>query len=511
MFPKNALSGASLAAVAFLCSLALCARAGERNELAMDLLVEQDYDSNVLALESKPIGSAVTTVRPSIGYENTGTLGWTRLDGWLSSHTYWEETGLNGVDRGISTDVSRTILPLLTLFGNGSYQRVAPRSQISRNSTITFTDSGAGVPGQPVIQPGQIVAGSVPNVDIGQGEFGARYLLSPRSKLSVSGGPYSVDYLSSTFADSEFRDSTGWFGRVALEHSLTALDRLTVSFVDSSTDLANVTTSTAQVPNPSDPANPEVVDINTGKSLSDQQNLSIGWDRTWSEVWTTHFSIGGRRLHSQTLGVTRPITRVTPTLNGGVVAFEDFVPTNFDDTGPGLIGGFSIERALPRGSARFSYQRETINTGSLSSSNVNVDTVELSWVHRLSARATFSALGSYEHYESTNNLTQVGPATYIPGSYNPITGPEFTCSAGGLIVTGSGRNKGGQCSLGSSSSLTSNVVNASARIDWQLRKRLSTFAVLRFEDRVGDVELFGNDYNRFNVGVGFTYAYGLGL
>ena len=507
MFLKNALSGASLAAVALLCSFALSARAGEIDELQLNLVTEQDYDSNVFALETNPIGSAVTIVRPSISYENSGTLGSTRVEGWLSSHTFWEESGLNGVDRGIGANFDRMLLPRLSLFGNGGYQRVAPRAEVARADTVTFTNPGEGVPGQPVITPGQIVQGSVPNVDLGQGEFGVLYLLTPIDKLTVSGGPYSVHYLSTTFANSEFRDQNGWFARATLQRSLTALDRLSVSLVETPTDLSNVTTNVVEV---QDPTDPHSADINTGKSVSDQQSLSIGWDRSWSEVWTSHLSIGVRRLHSQTLGVTRGITRVAA-VPGGVVPFEDFVPMNFDDTGPGLIGELSIDRSLPRGRLSFSFRQETTNTGSLSATDVNVSTLEASWIHRLSALATFTLQGRYQYYKSTNNLTQIGPASYVEGSFNPITGPEFTCSAGSLIISGSGRNKGGQCSLGSGSSLSSNYANASARIDWQLRKRLSTFAVVRFEDRVGDVQLFGNDYNRYTVGVGFTYTYSLGL
>ncbi len=503
MFPKNALSGASLAAVAFLCSLAPVTRAGEKSEVQLSLLVEQDYDSNVLALEHDPIGSAVTIVRPSIAYDNSGTLGRAHLEGWISSHTFWEETALNGVDRGITTDVSRTILPRLSLFGNGSYQRVAPRAEIRGPDTITFTNPGQGVPGEPVVQPGQIIEGRVPNVDLGQGEFGARYLLTPRDKLTLSGGPYSIDYLTSTFSDSEARDQNGWFGRLMLERNLSALDRLTVSFGDNSTNVANVVLGSAQVP-----VNPGTVDIQTGKSVSDQQSISIGWDRNWSELWTTRFSIGVRRLHSVTSDASRPITRVVPTTLDAI-QFTDYVPTTFDDTGPGLIGAFTIQRALPRGSIGLSFSRETRATGSLNASDVNVDSVELSWIHRLSERATFTLGADYEHYESTNNLEQIGPASYVSGSFNPITGPEFECPVGTLRVTGSGRNKGGQCLLGTRNALASDSTFAFARVDWQLRKRLSTFAVLRYEDRTGDVGLFGNNYNRFNVGVGFTYAYGL--
>ena len=495
MFPKNARSGASLALLVFLCCCgALRAGAAEKTELNLDLLVEQDYDSNVFALPKNPIGSAVTTVRPSIGLESISTLGTARLDGWLASHTFWSESGLNGVDRGVSAGGDRTIFPRINVFGYGSYQRVAPHSEIRGPDVVTITQPAPGVPVEPVIEPGQLIEGAQPNVDLGQAQIGGRYSLTPRSKLTLGGGPFSIDYLTGSLGSAEFRDSAGWTGSLDLDHTESALDRLHFTLGASSTDLDALVSG----------------QLSSGKSKSDQQSFSIGWDRSWSELWVSQFSIGVRRLHSQTIGASRPITRVEPGA-GGVQPVTDFVPTNFEDVGPGLIGGFTIQRVLPRGTAGFSYSRETHTTGSFSATDVNVDAVELSYLHRLSARATFTLAGGYQHYASVNNTEEIVGATYVTGSFNPITGPEFVCPQGSLIVTGSGANKGGQCALGAKSSLTSNAWNGSARLDWQLRKPLSTVVVLRFEGRMGDVELFGSNYNRFNVGVGFTYDYGLGL
>ena len=78
MFPKNARSGASLAAVAVLCCVgcaAFAARAGEINELHTALTVEQDYDSNIFFTDKDPTGSGITIIRPALSYENHGTLG----------------------------------------------------------------------------------------------------------------------------------------------------------------------------------------------------------------------------------------------------------------------------------------------------------------------------------------------------------------------------------------------------------------------------------------------------
>ena len=50
-----------------------------------------------------------------------------------------------------------------------------------------------------------------------------------------------------------------------------------------------------------------------------------------------------------------------------------------------------------------------------------------------------------------------------------------------------------------------------ARLDWQLKKRLSTFVLFRYGDRNGDVRLFGQNFDKYTVGIGFRYDYALGL
>jgi hypothetical protein len=505
LFPKNVLSGASLAAVAFLCSVAASANAGEKSELTLDLSVEQSYDTNVFLLPKDPIGSPVTTVRPSVHFDNEGTLGTANLEAWLTSHTFWDESRLDGVDRGVGGYLDRWVLPRLSLFANGSYQRLAPHSEIRGPSTVTIVPGPTpGVPGQPVLEPGQLLEGNAPSVDLGQGEFGARYLLSPRNRLTLQGGPFSIDYLNNAVSADTLRDRNGWFASLGLHRSMTARDGLNVELGANSTDIGEVSLGSATL------ANGHFVTFSSGTSTSDLQSLSLGWSRTWSEHWTTHASIGVRRLHSQTVGVTRPITRVTA-VPGVVQPFTDFVATDFDDVGPGLIGELGVQRTLPRGYLSLSYSRETRTTSSVFAADVNVDSVLASWVHRLSPRVVFSLTGRYEHYVSVNDVTQIVGASYVPNSYNPITGPEFACASGSLIISGSGPDKGGQCQLSSGSSLMSDNWFGAAQLDWQLRKRLFTFVFVRYEDRAGDEQLFGSDYNKFNVGVGFRFDYGLGL
>ena len=507
MFPKNVRSGASLAAFVLLCCAAFAARAGEKTDVTTSISVEQQYDSNIFYTTSDKTGSGITVIRPSLNIENSGSLGYGRLYGFLSDHMFWSESKLSGIDRGFGGDLSRRIFPRTTIFGNGSYQRFASHLDIRSAGIVTTTPGQPGVPGETIVQPGELIEGANPALNLAQGVFGVRQQLTPRTDLQVSGGPFSIDYLQDNQGLNSLRDRWGWFGGATLSHVLTPIDQLSFSLNANATDLSDTVGAIVPV---NDPRDFHTAELNTGETRSDLQSLSISWTRSWTELWRTSVAVGGRRLHTETIDAMRPLTRVAVT-SGGVVPFVDFVPEDFSDTGPGVIGELSIERILPRGNVSLSYSRETRTTSSLFASDVNVDSVSLSWVLRLNSLVTFSLGGNFEHYVSVNNNTQFFPAQYQQGSFNPITGPQYSCAVGSLITTGSSLNKTGQCRISQRSSLQSDAWTAGARVDWQLRKRLATFVVLRYEDRNGDELLFGQNYNKYNVAVGFQYDYSLGF
>lgn len=289
MFPKNAPSGASrndfarlcspvLVAAALLCA-ASAARAQEKTELLTNLQVEQAYDSNIFLSNLQEKGSAVTLFRPSLTFDSRGTLGWTRLYGFMSEHVYWSESKLTGIDRGFGGDVSRRIFPLTTVFANGSYQRLASHLEIRGAEVVTTTGGSAGVPGETVVQPGQLVEGATPDVDLGQGTFGVKQDLSPRTSMTFSGGPFSIDYLESGSGLNQWRDRWGWYGTVNLDHVLTPLDHVTLELSAYSTDFSDAFSAPVEV---EEPGNPHTAQINTGKTKSDQQSLSLGWTHSWT-------------------------------------------------------------------------------------------------------------------------------------------------------------------------------------------------------------------------------------
>jgi len=451
------------------------------------------------------------------------------LNGWLSSHTYWEQSEMNGVDRGASIDLDRKLTPRFSIFGNGSLQYFAKINEIRAGDTVTQNASG-----QPVVTPGQIVEGNAPDVNIEQGVGGFRFALTPLTELELSGGPYSVSYGESPASNEEIRDRDGWFAGLSLDHQLTALDKLSFNLSTSNNDQDDIVSGTTLVVSGSElVANPttfplEVAEIDTGKSRSEQQSVTVGWQRLWSPVWRTNLAVGVRRLHTEVTGATRGATQVIvppvciPLPPGPPLCFPGdtpeestaFTQNDFDDTGPGIVGELQVTRTFARSALSFGYSRETRSTSSAVTSDVNVDTFSFQYSHQLAERVRLGLFGNYELYGTANDNPSLVGAEYVEGSLDPLdpdSTPLYTCPSGKLIETGSGRTRIGQCETSQSNALHSQLLVLSARLDWQLRKRLGTFAVFRYYDRSGDEELFGNDYDKFNFGVGFRYNYDLDL
>lgn len=522
MSPKNAPSGASLAlaVVALLCA-PLAARAADETRLEADVVVEQDWDSNIYATKDHETGSLVTIVRPSLHFANIGELGFFRVNGWLSSHSYWEESKLNGVDRGASLDFDQKLTPRFSLFGSGSLLYFADHNEIRENGTVTSDEDG-----QPIVTPGEIIEGNVPDVTIDQGIGGVRYALTPLTDLSLSGGPYSVSYGESAAGGTENRDRGGWSAELSLDHQLTPIDEISFDLNATSTDNEDVVFATeafeVRPPLGSQPGS-QLVDLETGKSISEQQSLTVGWKRQWSPVWSTNLAVGARRLHTEVNGASGVGTQVIivpplciPFLGctvGGPTPSATATKSDFDDTGPGVVGELHLTRSFLRSSLDLGYSRVTRSTSSAVTSDVDVDTFSLVYTHLLAERVTLRLSGNYELYESANDSPSLVPAEYIVGSVDiDSRRPRYWCPNGGKrVVTGSGVAKVGQCETSEDNALHSQTLGLTARIDWQLRKRLGTFAVFRYFDRSGDEELFGNDYNKVNFGVGFRYFYDLDL
>ena len=517
MFPNNARSGASLALVALACACFGAARraaaesGADRTALQPDITVEQQWNSNIFSLDHDEKHSPVTIVRPNLTFLNDGELGYLHLNGWLSNHLYWDEADMNGTDRGGSLAFERKVSPRFDVFGNGSLERYTSRDEIR---------SGPGATGQ----DGVILSAGAPDVNIDQGTGGLRYNFDLRTRSELSGGPFDVSYNHHPLGQTTYRDRDGWFVNWNLTHQLTQLDKLTLDLGANVTDQQSTTAAFFDQTNGLNSTTS--IPLDTGKSRSEQQSVTFGWERAWSPVWLTGISVGVRRLDSHISGASRQASTPAPTLidEGGNVVFgfaptNTFIPVDFDDTGPAMIGTLTVRRSFERSLLTFTYERETQVASGALSSDVNVDTFSLEYTHRLAERVTLGLMGDFNYYVSANDSPQLEPAYFTPvpvTDWNPAAGATYTCGGlfgpgGKLIVTGKAPFNFGQCEVGTSSELTGQRLSLGARLDWQMRKRLGSFLYVRYYDQRGDPGLWGNDYNKYLIGVGFKYAYDLEL
>lgn len=517
-FPKNARSGASLALVALACACLCAARhaaaesGADRTYLEPDLVVEQQWNSNIFSAESNKEHSPVTIVRPSLAFLNEGELGYLRVNGWLSSHTYWDESDLDGADRGGGLSFNRKLSPRFDVFGDGSLVRYTDQDEIRSDAAVTG-------------QEGVLLSAGAPDIDIDQAKGGLRYLLGPRTKTELSGGPYAISYNHHPLGATTYRDRTGWYANWNLTHELTQIDRLTMDLGVSLTDQDSVTAALFNQ-NEGVGVPPSRIALDTGESRSEQQNVTLGWERSWSPRWSTGVSLGVRRLDSHVTAASRPASTPASTLivDGGNVVFgfaptETFIPVDFDDTSPAMIGTVFLRRTFEHSLLTLSYSRETEVASGALSSDVDVDSFEVQYAHRLAERVTLNLNGSFDYYTSANDSPQLVPAYFTPqpaSEWDPAVGAQYTCGGlfgpgGKLIVTGNAPNNYGQCEVGTSNELTGQKLTLGARIDWQMRKRLGSFLYVRYFDQRGDPGLWGSDYNKYTAGIGFRYAWDLEL
>jgi predicted porin len=193
------------------------------------------------------------------------------------------------------------------------------------------------------------------------------------------------------------------------------------------------------------------------RSEDELQTLQGFWERDWSARWSTVLHAGTRRLQSD---LERTIFGVT---------LQDT-----SDSSSGFVGGGSVYYTYsPRGFVSLSYYRDT-RTGTTSSTGapaIELDTYTVTLRHRLGARVTFSLRGTYTEYEELSSTIDEGSETRMR--------------------------------------------MLEPRLDWQLRKDLTTYASFRYFDydeeenflRRLPTATFQRDYERRVFLVGLRYVF----
>lgn len=506
MFPKNALSGASLALIAILCA-PLAARAADKTVLRPTFDLEQGWDSNIYNDSGGDETSLVTRFSPGLWIENSGELGFARLGASLVGRSVWEESNLSGIDSGARGEFERKLTPRLSIFGNGYVDHYAGYEEISE---------GAGTG-----SPGEVLLSEQPAWTRDQLGTGFRYLLTPRTSFRLSGSAGRVNYehvdLGELNEDNqliysstgEYRDRSLWNLLAGLDHQLSARDRLSLTVEGDDS---------------------EYQDVGFGSNDSQIWKAELGWDRNWSPVWSTELSLGASTTDSRQLDVPQ---------FGGIgymgicVIFgipfpcpqQSRIPLdqeNFSASSTGVVGSFAITRTFERSLIRLGYSHDTESTGGSGRTNFDIDSFTLSLTHRLAERVKLSISGNYSLQDSVSDELPSYAATVIPSLTEPT---RFDCAYGGsATAVGEIPNPQDPLSMipvyqciGGSSQEDRTYTILTARIDWQMRKQLNAFLVGRYYHSTKDQHLGSGedieteDFDKITVGIGLRYAWDVGL
>ncbi|MEX2206963.1 MAG: outer membrane beta-barrel protein [Myxococcota bacterium] len=499
--PKNALSGASLALAALLACAALPARAGDKTVLKPMLDVEQGWDSNIFNKSEQDEGSLVTRISPSLWLENTGELGNARLGLTGIARNVWEESDLSGIDGLASGEFDRRVTPRLTLFGNGYLEHYSGYNEIDPD--------GLNQGDQPIVaeQPAwkrDLIGG------------GFRYLLSERLSFTTAGSAGRVNYESidsPTASDGYYRDRTLLSGRSSLSYQLTALDQVSLNVKYDDTTFQN---------------------LGAGTNDSAIWKAEAGWSRNWTQAWTTSASIGVSSLDAVQKGVPQTagfayVDTCFISIGGLQIPFPCpqsgialLGPADFSSSSTAVVGALMVRRLFQRGSLEFMYTRDTRTTAGSGKTNFNTDSFTLAWQQRLAERVRLTLTGNYTLDRSATDKIPNYAARVTSTATGTIT--AFCGRGGALTLAAPVVNPANpeellptfQCGGGSSEEDRQHTT-LSGRLEWQLRKTLSSYAVARYYHSITDQTRgnFGDirteDLDKFTVGVGFRYYHDLGL
>jgi hypothetical protein len=466
-----------------LCA-ALPARAADETYLRPLIDVEQSWDSNIYNDSDDDEGSLVTTVSPALWFENQGEQGHARAGVTARARNVWRESDLSGIDVLMRGDFEHKLTPRLTLFGDGAFDQYSGYDEITEGSATT--------PGQ----PGNILLSEQPSWKRDHVGGGGSYLLTERLSLTAKAYAGRVNYESVDVGASTagyYRDRTMLGGGTILAYQLTALDQLIFDVGLDDTDYQ---------------------DIGGGTNDTAIWSTQVGWNRIWTQAWTSRAKIGFSVTDTQLDGAPLGGSYFGCIVNGQFVATcpVSLGTQDVDASSSALIGELALKRSYSRGAVELSYARDTRSTSGSGRTNFDIDSLTLSWTHRLAERVRLRLIANYSMYDSVTDEIPSYPALFsLSGGATPF------CPSGGVAQrVGTTLPAVYQC-VGGSSSETRDYASVIARLEWQLRRRLSSYLTATYRSSQTDQERgnFGSitteDLDKYTIAAGFRWYHDLGL
>jgi hypothetical protein len=464
-------------------------------EVRSTLATSQSYDDNVLTRETNEIDDQVTTVTPELSLRARSERGSIGGSGRLNWRKYAEVDALDALDRAFTLEGDYWLSPRLQLsaYGRDAYYQ----------NTDEFIENG--VP----------VLGDNPELDTLQLNGSLRYLLSPRTALSLSPTFSDWNFGSSDDPDADERSDSRSRGISAgLERSLSAKDAVGLSFTEARNEFQG------------DPG------VSDNESRYHQARLS--WSRTWGPVWTSALSAGATQVKQ----------------DGQELDFQELPgerdpSSDIDDTSLSGVGELLLTRRTPWTTFQLSASQSVTPSSGLGT-DLTVLTVSSRLDWQLNRRWTLSVGAFWTDSQATgevlafttpidtrgdiivNDPTIPDDPTLLFQHYvcdsrsAAITtgvpqGASFAFDADGNLIFDSlgnpviGERIGTACMGATDSSVDYQQTGFNLGLSWRMTRRFSTFLRYRFLDQSngGDTEL--EEYNQNVVSLGFTYRYDVDL
>jgi hypothetical protein len=424
------------------------ARGDDRVRVIPRISVSEELATNSLqAVDAE--SDLVTRIVPGVQLESAGDRGHTRLDVSLPSQVYRTFDELNSVDRVLRFDVDRRLTRRLSAFAEADW------------ADLDATD--------PVEQRGLEIRDASQERRALGGTAGLRYAFSQRTvgtaSLSWFDRESDVEYLligSHPFPDTSGNDYQGMSATVGWRHSLTQRDEVGLTLSAQEIEFAAFPAFTRDILFPG-----TSFDVGDRRLVNEPSTDRIlltraSWTRAWSPRWSSSFALGLRRLLS----------------DGGETRISDsFSAPFFDDPNTPnqvLVGGASdqsyaftgsalLRRTFLRGHLELGFSQETRPSGGTRGTQ-DVRALTATLHRQLSSRWSLGLVGRWSSFEAAGVSSD----------------PREESDASDLWF-------------------------ARAQLDWQLRRRLTTFFAYEYLKQTGQGSVAG--YTDQRLRVGFSYAY----
>ncbi len=462
---RRARSAGTLAtrgAALLLCSLlpSAPALAADRMRVIPRISLSEEYTSNVLQSEDDEQSDFVTRIVPGIQLESAGDTGHTRLDLSLPSRIYKDTHELDSVDRALAFEMDRKIAPRLATFVNGDWREIGDTDPVSE---VTFVEGST----DPVIS--DIYTGSQAQRSRG-GSGGFRYSFTPRTHGILTFGVFDVDTDQDpvelanpvpggrrTLPQFDSDDYTAELVSVGWRHSLTPLDEIgaTLSWqqIDFEAGFGGGTTPFAPCDTDGNPGDDSFCRFDFDGQTDRIWQAQGSWSRSWSPRWTTSLTAGLRSLSSEggTESIVVPIDGSPPRVS------------NADSTSLAFTGDALLRRNFARGYFELGWSQQTRPSSSLGDSQ-DVSALRASLRQQLTSRWALGLYGARSRFKAATE------------SEDP-----------------------------QDSDLDTTIWYGRAQLDWQVRRRLTTFFAYEFLDQDASDRFAGYVDNRLRVGFRYDY------